>query len=78
MPNAVLRSGTEKLGPKYFPAPKRADLRGWWNAVRKVAPDWYLGYWTAPGAYETTVTEGSIIFRAKHRPEDWVLVIQRR
>jgi hypothetical protein len=31
--------GPHKVGPKAFPAPKRADLRYWYNACRKVIPD---------------------------------------
>lgn len=60
MPSATLVRGPEKLGPRQFHAPKQADLRGWWNAVRRAAPGWELGFYE-PGRV-ATVTAESIIW----------------
>jgi hypothetical protein len=60
MPTAVYREGTYICGPKHFPSPKRADLRGWWNAVRRVMPDSGIGFYQGQRA---DVTRQSIIFQ---------------
>jgi len=68
----LYREGTKKWGPKVFPAPKRADLRGWWNAARKVIPGASLGFYRGQLA---EVTYGSIVFDLGEHAS---LVIQRR
>ena len=71
MPRAVYRDG-ESTWDKMFPAPKRADLRGWWNAVRRAMPQSGLGYYMGQKA---EVTRESIVWRLGERE---VLVIDRR
>jgi hypothetical protein len=44
---------------KNFEAPKRADLRGWWNAVRRAVPGAELPLY--PG-WVADVTRDTIIF----------------
>jgi hypothetical protein len=76
MPSAVLVRGPEKLGPRQFHAPKRADLRGWWNAVRRTCPGYELGYYR-PEHFTVEVFTGSIIFR-RNGGSPWVLIIDRK
>jgi hypothetical protein len=76
MPIAWLSRGTEKLGPANFPAPKRADLRGWWNAVRKARPSWGLAQYQ-PEQFTVEVFPSSIILR-RNSGSPYVLVINRK
>jgi hypothetical protein len=39
MPVASMRNGPHVVGPKDFPAPKRASVEAWYKACRKVIPD---------------------------------------
>lgn len=74
MPTATFIRGGETLGPTVFPSPKQADLRGWWNALRRARPGWCLGFYPQ-GNVETEVTYDTITFDLGERG---VIYIARR